>query len=140
MQWEQAPEFKKKGHKKQYNFIEDVKDCVESASDLLAKVKLASTQESATIQAAKEELEAGIKALEARQKLIRIVDRSELGWQVVEAYESDGLASGDEDAKRLEKAEEVAEQRAKRKRELANKGARNCPPRRPIQPSWEVSA
>ena len=49
-----------------------------------------------------------MKALLTRQKLIKIADRSELGWQVVEAYESDELASGDEDAKRLEKAEKVA--------------------------------
>ena len=53
-----------------------------------------------------------MKEMEARQKLMRIVDHSDLGWQVVDAYESDELASGDEDAKHIEKAEKVAEQRA----------------------------
>ena len=61
-----------------------------------------------------EELDHGRKALLARQKLIRIADSSELGWQVVDAYESDELASDDEDAKCLEKAEKVAEQNAER--------------------------
>ena len=73
---------------------------------MLSKVKPASVQELATIQAAKEELEAGVKALEARQKLICIADWSELGWQVVEAYKSDELASRDEDAKEEEEAGE----------------------------------
>ena len=34
----------------------------------------------------------------------------------MEAYESDELASGDEDAKRIEKAERTAEQMAEKKR------------------------
>ena len=110
-------------------------------SDGLLKVKPASALESAMIQAAKEELEAGIKTLQARQKLIRIADWLELGWQVVEAYESDELASGDEDAKCLEKTKKTIEQRAETKRrKLVSKGVRNHPPCRPIQPSRELSA
>ena len=60
---------------------------------------------------------------------------------MVEAYKSDELASGDEDAERLEKAEKVAKQRAERKwRKLASKGVQNRLLRRPIQPSRELSA
>ena len=140
MRRERVPEFKKKGLEKQFNFTEDVKNRLEAASDLLAKVKPASAQESVMIRAAKEELGAGINALESRQKLIRIADQSELRWQVVEAYESDRLASGDEDTKRLKKAEKVAEQRAERKRKLLSKGTRNRPPCRLIQSSRELSA
>ena len=33
------------------------------------------------------------------QTLIRIADRSELGWKVVEEYEADELASGRDDEK-----------------------------------------
>ena len=62
-----------------------------------------------------EELDQSRKALLARQKLIHIADRSELGWQVVDAYELDDLVSGSKDAKRLEKAEKVAEQKAERR-------------------------
>ena len=39
-----------------------------------------------------------------RQKLIKIADKSKDGWQVVAEYESDELASGSEDEKRLKKA------------------------------------
>ena len=51
-----------------------------------------STQESSTIQAAKGELEACIKALEAHHKLIHVVNHLELGWQVVEVYRANELA------------------------------------------------
>ena len=36
-----------------------------------------------------------------RQKLIKIADRYKDGWQVVEEYESDELASNSEDEKKL---------------------------------------
>ena len=116
MKLERVPEFKKKGHERQYAFIKGVKDHVDAASQILSKLKPADDREEATVKAAMEELDQGMKALLARQKLIRIADRSELGWQVIDAYESDELASGDEDAKRLEKAEKVAEQKAERRR------------------------
>ena len=128
---EQASEFKKKGHERQYLFNEEIKDYVEAASGLLSRMKPASEQDDATVKAAVEELSQGAKALAAQQNLICIVDRSHLGWQVVEAYESDELASTDEDAKHLEKAEKVAEQKAERRcKKLALRSARNrelCP-------------
>ena len=134
MRLERAPEFKKKGHERQYAFIEGVKDHVDAASQILSKLKPADDREEATVKAAMEELEQGRKALLARQKLIRIADRSELGWQVVDAYEPDELASGDEDAKRLEKAEKVAEQKAERRRKKWTlKTARNRAMRRGSQ-------
>lgn len=43
-----------------------------------------------------------------RQKLIKIADKSKGGWQVVAEYESDELASGSKDEKRLKKAREAA--------------------------------
>ena len=132
---EKVPEFRKKGHEKQFHFIEEIKERVETATDLLSKVKPASDRDAATLKAAAEELEEGTKALLTRQKLIKMADRSELGWQVVEAYESDELASGEEDAKRIEKAEKAAEQKAERRRKKATlKGARSRPPQRGSQP------
>ena len=139
MKREWAPEFKKKGHERQYQFIEQVKDHVEAASGLLSRMKPADEREDATVKAAMEELSQGAKVLAARQKLIRIADRSDLGWQVVEAYESDELASGDEDAKRLEKAEKVAEQKAKKRRKkLALRSSRNRTGSRGSQSSREL--
>ena len=85
MRLERAPEFKKEGHERQYVFIEGVKDHVDGASQILSKLKAADDREEATVKPAMEELNQGRKVLLARQKLIHIEDRSELGWQVVDA-------------------------------------------------------
>ena len=95
---------------------------------MLSKLRLASEQDTATIKAAKEELEEGMKALLNRHKLIRIADRSELGWQVVDSYELDKVALGDKDAKHLEKAEKVTKQKPDRKwKWMALRSARSRP-------------
>ena len=49
---------------------------------------------------AKEALKEGEKLLTARQKLIRIADRSEYGWSTVAEYEEDELADGSDDGKK----------------------------------------
>ena len=53
--------------------------------------------------------------LRKRQKLIKIADKSRDGWQVVAEYESDELASGSEDEKRLKKARETASRKRRQK-------------------------
>jgi len=68
-----------------------------------------------TIETLQEELRAGMRAITNRQKLIKIADRSEFSWAVVEAYESDNLASDSEDEKRLIKAERDAERKLKKR-------------------------
>ena len=76
------------------------------------------------MKSATEELKEGIKALHTRQKLIRLADRSDLGWAVVDAYESDELASEDEDAKRMKEARRVADlkdQKEKKKKQAASR-------------------
>ena len=57
------------------------------------------------IEKAKEALQEGEQLITARQKLIRIADRSEFGWITVSEYEEDELADGSDDEKRLYKAE-----------------------------------
>ena len=60
---------------------------------------------------------------------------------MVDAYKSDELASGDKDAKRIEKAEKVVEQRAEKKRKrMALKASRSCPVRQSIQPSRDTGS
>ena len=61
---------------------------------------------------ATKELKEGVDAILVRQKLIRLADRSEFGWDAVNEYETDELASNEDDTKRLEKAEKEAEQKA----------------------------
>ncbi|CAH3176310.1 unnamed protein product [Porites lobata] len=54
------------------------------------------------------------------KQLIRIADKSADGWEVVDEYVSDELASGSEDEKRLKKAKEAAS----RKRRQPTQGRR----------------
>ena len=111
---EQRPDFRRKGHEGQFNFVKKIKDRVDTAMGLLAKVRPENEQQVATIMAAMDELGEGRKEMEARQKLIRIADCSDLGWQLVDAYESDELMLGNEDVKHIKKAKKVAEQRAEK--------------------------
>ena len=53
---------------------------------------------------AQQAIEKGKQLLVHRQKLIRIADRSELGWMVVDEYEEDELADDSGDEKRIEKS------------------------------------
>ena len=55
------------------------------------------------------------KAIAVCQKHIRIVDRSDLGWAVVEAYMDDKLASNLDNERKLFKASREVQQTVKRK-------------------------
>ena len=57
-------------------------------------------------------MEAGEALLVNRQKMIKLADRSELGWSVVEEYEADELADNSEDEKKIARAEKEAERKA----------------------------
>ena len=59
-------------------------------------------------------LEEGKESIIKRQKLIRIADREEDGWNVVDCYVSDDLASNSEDEKSLARARREAGLRRKR--------------------------
>ena len=70
---------------------------------------------------ATQEMEAGEALLLNRQKMIKLADRSELGWSVVEEYEADELADNSEDEKKIARAEKEAERKAiKRKKRFAD--------------------
>ncbi|XP_068707811.1 uncharacterized protein [Montipora foliosa] len=83
----------------------DIQDESCSNTDSVAK-KL---KEESKITFSFEELDSDIKK---RNKLIRLADKSAAGWDLVNEYLSDELASGSEDEKRIRRAE----QRALRKR------------------------
>ncbi|KAL5518174.1 hypothetical protein EMCRGX_G003861 [Ephydatia muelleri] len=79
----------------------------------------------------KEALTEGRQLITHRQKLLKLADRFEYGWSVVDEYE-DGLADDSEDKKRIEKAEQAAEWRAqaKRRKEAVSGGGKRTPQRR----------
>ena len=53
------------------------------------------------LRKAQESLDEGITAIATRQKRIKLVDRSEFGWNVVVLYEQDELADDSEDEKKI---------------------------------------
>ena len=57
-------------------------------------------------------MQKGRAQLKKGQKLIRLTDRSEHGWEMVEEYTTDDLAEDSEDEKGIEKAKKAAERRA----------------------------
>ena len=66
------PAFKKEGHEKQFRFNEEVREKIATASDCLVITPVA-------VERAREALKEGEELIIARQKAIRIADRSEYG-------------------------------------------------------------
>ena len=123
--------FKRKGNEKQHDFNEKVKDTIEAATRCLNAIQPA-------VEKAKEALQEGEELLTARQKLIRIADRSEYGWATVAEYEEDELAGESDDEKRIYKAElragrKVKTTRGKLKRKVHIRNRKDCAWR----PRWQ---
>ena len=91
--------FRFEGNKKQFQFNSDLAEKVKSASVALGKRKL---------DLVKTQLEGLDSDIKKRNKLIRLADKSAAGWDLVNEYLSDELASGSEDEKRIRRAEERA--------------------------------
>ena len=110
--------FKKKGYEKQFTFNAQVLECLDQAVSAVDRNKL---------DKAKETLKSGIEILKNRQKLIVIADSEKLGWHVADGYETNELASDDEDEKRLWKSANRAERKAKEdQREKSRKRPRSA--------------
>ena len=86
---------------------------------MVAKVTPATAKDKEPLDNAAKELKEGVDTILVRQKLIHLADRSEFGWDAVNEYEADELASNEDDAKRLEKAEKAAKQKALNKKKAA---------------------
>ena len=93
------PEFKSKGNKIRYEANEEVLEKIEASINAIDNEEL---------DVAKSELEAGKAKIKKQQKLIRIADREENGWEVVRHYLSDELASDSDDEKAIAKARKEA--------------------------------
>ena len=107
MKLEKKVTFKKKTHEKQHDFNEEVCHKISVAQRSLDS---ATTPD---VEKAMEALKEGEKLISARQKLIKVADRSEFGWATVKEYVEDDLADNSDDEKRLFRAEMRAGRKTK---------------------------
>ena len=77
-----------------------MKDQIDSAEKHLYLLKLSLEAQKEALQKTKDELGKGLKLLAGRQKRIRLADRSEYQWAVVDKYEDYELALDEDDTKR----------------------------------------
>ena len=116
--------FKKVGNEKQFCFNQSLEQHLDAAQHELSKIDTFSMNEEVkkTIEAAKEELKEGQQEVSARQKRIRLADRSEYGWATVEAYDNNELAEDPADEKKMPDAEREAARKVTKKRKAKGKG------------------
>lgn len=106
--------FRKKGNEVQYKHNERVLDTMKEANASLEQGK---------DDHAKAKLKEGMDLMVHRQKLIRLADKSELGWKVVQEYETHELASDSEDEKRILKAEARASRKFRERGRKRKRGS-----------------
>ena len=107
--------FKRKGNEAQALFNAKVDEALAQADSDIADIA-SGPVESPAIRRARDSIQKGRAIIEERQKLIRLADRSEHGWMMVDKYTADDLADGSEDEKKIEKAERAAERKVGKRR------------------------
>ena len=119
-----AYSFKRKGNENQFRFNQDVEDAFAEVSAGLKKVNPDQLNERGKLglEKAMEAAEGGTSLIAHRQKLLKLADRSEWGWAVVEEYVEDDLAENSGDEKRMERAELAAGRKIARKRKADGLG------------------
>ena len=101
-------QFRRKGNEEQFKFNASVEEHVKAEKKELEKLAPTDEGQKGIVQRTAQHLDEGTKILGIRQKHIRIADRSDLGWAVVEAYM--------DDESKLFKASREAQQTVKTKR------------------------
>ena len=102
------PTFRKRGHEKQFTFNEQLREKFDAVSSAIGQTPL-------DVEKARTAIKEGEKLIDARQKVIKIADRSEHGWATVAEYEEHELADNSDDEKRLFRAEARAGRKLKQR-------------------------
>ncbi|MES9880155.1 MAG: hypothetical protein ABW185_04660 [Sedimenticola sp.] len=97
--------FRYEGNKKQYDFNSKARNAV-----LETKFSL----ETSTIEDIGDSLENVVKLIEHRNKLIKIADRSDGGWNTVQEYEKGDIAENSDDERKIRQADTRAVQKRKK--------------------------
>jgi hypothetical protein len=92
----------KPAHVDQFRFCEEIKSIATSTLDTIR------LDDDEPLDVAIDALQKIVEMIEARQKLIKMADRSELGWRVVQHYVADPIAESAEDEKRIKTATKAA--------------------------------
>uniref|UniRef100_A0A1X7SKF6 CCHC-type domain-containing protein n=1 Tax=Amphimedon queenslandica TaxID=400682 RepID=A0A1X7SKF6_AMPQE len=120
-------ELRSKGNEDRFVFAEKIKEQLRESSKQLPRtstlvaeaVSVSPEALTQSIAKTKKSLDKGMKQVTHCQKLIKMADRSEIGWKVVKEYESDSLAENEEDEKRIAKAEKAAASAATKKKSVS---------------------
>ena len=114
---DESYEIKKKGNRAQFKTNKEILDCINDALENLNDNDL---------EKVKENLTKSKELINKRIKLIRIADREELGWEVVNCYMNDALASNADDEQNIIRARREAAAN-KRKEDLKKQKNRKRP-------------
>ncbi|XP_053398872.1 uncharacterized protein LOC128556920 [Mercenaria mercenaria] len=127
----EQPKFKRKSNEEQFK----------ANSKVLLKLNEANENlNQDNVQEAKSSITEAVAMLSHRQKLIQMADRSDLGWRVVQEYESNPLAVDSEDEKKMYKAEARANRKMKAEKSKKSKMTRSLPYKRVTAQSGGRSA
>ena len=110
---QEVVQLKYKGNQKQFELNAEIDSIIE-------KIELETERSEPSFVRVKKLSQEARQIIRKRQKLIKIADKNKDGWQVVAEYESDELASGSEDEKRLKKAREAASRKRRQKEQFTS--------------------
>ena len=97
--------WKRQGNKYQFLFNSELEESLKQAEWAINHQKL---------EYAQEVIEEGLNKIKQRNKLIKLADSSEGGWETAKQYQNNPLASDSEDEKKLQKAEYRAIQKKRK--------------------------
>ena len=121
---EDRPPELKKGHQKQFEINEEVKEKLTEAETTLSRMP-------AAVESARTAIAEGMSLINKRQKLIKIADRSKYGWATVDEYVEDELADNLDDEKHQFRAEARAGRKLKTAQAVKLKQRKSGPSRKP---------